>query len=104
MNSTAAVPDSDPRLLRLAPEDNICAVTSTVEAGETVQIEGRAVQVPIRVPMGHKIAIAVIPAGQPVRKYGLPIGTAAQRIRPGDYVHTHNLRSSYLPTFTLSRE
>jgi len=33
----------DPRLLRLSPEDNVAAVTTTIEAGETVTIQGQPV-------------------------------------------------------------
>lgn len=93
----------DGRLLRLAPEDNVAAATTTLEAGEVVQMAGQRVQLLDRIPTGHKVAIASIAAGQPVRKYGLPIGSATVEIVPGQYVHTHNLASNYLPTYTLSR-
>ena len=46
------------------------------------------------VPMGHKIALADIPKGSPVVKYGYPIGIATEDIRAGEFVHTHNLRSA----------
>lgn len=90
---------NDPRLLRLAPEDNICAARMTFEAGETILIEGCKVTVPSQVPTGHKIAVHSIAVGDQVIKYGAPIGSATVPIAPGDYVHTHNLRSDYLPTF-----
>lgn len=92
---------NDACLLRLTPEDNIAAVTRTIEAGETVMIGGQRVAIPCRIPTGHKIAVTPIARGEKVKKYGAPIGTATQDIRPGDYVHTHNLASDYLPTFTL---
>jgi hypothetical protein len=37
-----------------------------------------------------------------VVKYGCPIGTAMWAIAPGEHVHTHNLRSEYLPPHILS--
>jgi altronate dehydratase len=92
---------TDPRLLRLSPEDNVAAVTATIEAGESVRIGGEPVTFPDRVPTGHKVAIVPIAAGEKVIKYGAPIGSATADIRPGDYVHTHNLASDYLPTYTL---
>ena len=46
------------------------------------------------VPMGHKIALADIPKGSAVIKYGYPIGVATEDIKKGDFVHTHNLRSA----------
>jgi len=90
---------NDPRLLRLAPDDNICVARTTIAAGETIWIGGRDVTVPVPIPTGHKISVRAIAAGEKVFKYGAPIGSATQPIAPGDYVHTHNLKSDYLPTF-----
>ena len=92
---------TDPRLLRLAPEDNVAAATTTIEAGESITIDGRPVTVPQRVPTGHKVALVPIAAGENVVKYGAAIGSATQEIEPGEYIHTHNLASDYLPTYTL---
>lgn len=89
------------RLLRLAPEDNICVVTGTVEPGEVLEFEGRQIRFADRVPTGHKVAVVTIAKGEHVRKYGVSIGSATQEIQPGQYVHTHNLKSDYLPTYTL---
>lgn len=43
---------------------------------------------------GHKYARARIKAGEPVIKYGFPIGEAKCDIAPGELVHSHNLRTS----------
>lgn len=101
MSAPTAIAKHDPRLLQLSPEDNIGAVTRTIEAGETLLIGGEMVTLQQRIPTGHKIALAPIARGEKVKKYGAPIGTAKQDIRPGEYVHTHNLGSDYLPTYTL---
>ena len=90
---------NDPRLLQLAPDDNVSAARTTIEAGDTIQIDGQTVAVPTTVPTGHKIAVRAIAVGERVFKYGAPIGSATRPIAPGDYVHTHNLKSDYLPTF-----
>jgi hypothetical protein len=92
---------TDPRLIRLAPEDNVAAVTTTIEAGESLTIADRTIEVLDRVPTGHKVAVEAISAGRQVVKYGASIGSATRDIRPGEYVHTHNLASDYLPTYTL---
>lgn len=91
---------NDARLLQLSPEDNVAAVTSTLEAGETITIEGRTIVASERISTGHKVAIRPIAAGEKVRKYGAPIGSATRAIQPGEYVHTHNVKSDYLPTYT----
>lgn len=42
---------------------------------------------------GHKVAVRPIFKGEPVLKYGYPIGVATQDIAAGEWVHTHNLRT-----------
>ncbi len=101
MNDTSPSQPTDPRLLRLDPKDNVAVATTTIEAGESVLIDGRPVTLPDRVPTGHKLALVGIATGEKITKYGSPIGSATCDVRPGDYVHTHNLKSDYLPTYTL---
>jgi altronate dehydratase small subunit len=43
------------------------------------------------IPFGHKIAIRVVYAGQPIRKYGEVIGLATVDIHIGDHVHIQNM-------------
>jgi len=92
-------PDHDDRLIRLAPEDNICVAARSMAAGETVAIDGVGVTLAEAVPVGHKIAARTIAAGERVLKYGAPIGSATRAIAPGEIVHVHNLKSDYIPTF-----
>jgi altronate dehydratase len=92
---------TDARVLRIAPQDNIGVVTTAIDAGESILIAGRPVTLFRRIPTGHKIALAPVAGGEKVIKYGAAIGSATCDIRPGDYVHTHNLKSDYLPTYTL---
>ncbi len=91
MTESAPTPETDLRLLRLAPEDNVCMATTTLDPGETIAIDGRPVALSQRIPPGHKIAARAIAAGEKVIKYGAPIGSATRDIAPGEYVHTHNV-------------
>lgn len=43
------------------------------------------------VPVGHKLAVREIAAGQPIRRYGQVIGFAAVPVQVGEHVHVHNL-------------
>ena len=103
MEASASNQPTDPRLLRLSPKDNVCAATATIAEGDTVYIDGRPAVVDQRISTGHKVAVASIAPGEKVLKYGIPIGSATAAIRPGEYVHTHNLKSDYLPTRTLDK-
>ncbi len=85
----------------LTPGDNIAVAVRDIAAGETVELDGRPVQVGAIVPTGHKIAAKPIARGERVIKYGAPIGRATADIAPGESVHLHNLTSDYLPTYTL---
>jgi altronate dehydratase small subunit len=53
------------------------------------------------IAVGHKLAATAIAKGEIILKYSCPIGTATQAIAPGEHVHTHNVESNYLPTYTL---
>ena len=89
----------DPRLLRLHPEDNVLTVIRTIEAGDLITVNEAQYVVAARLALGHKVAARAIVAGEKIVKYGAPIGSATCAIAPGEHVHTHNLRSDYLPTF-----
>ena len=49
--------------------------------------------VAVRWENGHKYALRDIVKGEPVVKYGFPIGEAVCDIKAGEHVHTHNLKS-----------
>ena len=46
------------------------------------------------IPSGHKIALSPIAAGEKVVKYGNPIGVATADIAPGEWVHSHNMKTA----------
>ncbi len=45
------------------------------------------------IPSGHKFAIKDIAEGEPVIKYGAPIGQAKQHILKGEHVHASNIKT-----------
>jgi altronate dehydratase small subunit len=90
----------DPRLMQLAAEDNVAVAKTTIPVGAVVLIGGVSIVFSETIPTGHKVAIAPIAAGEKITKYGAPIGSATRAIEPGQYVHTHNVKSDYLPTYT----
>ena len=93
--------DREKRLLQLSPRDNVCVVAAPIEAGERIEIGGRSVVVSRPLPVGFKVANRPIAAGEKVLKYGAPLGSATADIAIGELVHTHNLKSDYLPTYLL---
>src|ERR1044071_4394949 len=78
---------SSPRTVRLSPADNVVvAVDPVAEGASAAGVTAKA-----RVLRGHKMAVAPIASGEPVRKYDQIIGFATTPIAPGDWVHTHNV-------------
>jgi altronate dehydratase len=90
---------TDRRILLLAPEDNVVVACCDLPAGTELSIDGAVVRLDREVPIGHKIARRPIAEGEKVIKYGAPIGSAREAIAKGAHVHTHNLRSDYIPTW-----
>ena len=80
--------------LVISERDNVATALETLEAGRTVTLGAIVVTVGERIPHGHKLALTPIAAGEPVGKYGSPIGLATSDIPAGAHVHVHNLASS----------
>jgi altronate hydrolase len=83
--------DTPPAAVHLHADDNICVTTRPIEAGEQVTAGDHTVVVATTVPIGHKLAVTAVAAGEPVKKYGQTIGFTTSGVAPGDWVHTHNL-------------
>ena len=73
--------------IRLDPTDTVVTATRALEVG--AQIEDTTTRALI--PSGHKIATRDLARGAAIRKYAQVIGYAADAIRAGDHVHTHNV-------------
>jgi galactarate dehydratase len=81
----------DPLYIRMHPADNVAIVANDggLAAG-TAFASGLTLRE--KVPQGHKVALADIPAGAPVRRYNVPIGFAVQDIPAGSWVTERLLR------------
>jgi len=87
-----------PKLLRLHPQDNIVVATAPIKAESVLKLDRVKIQIISNVPMAGKVATRPIAEGEKILKFGQPIGHATRNIEPGEWVHTHNLASDYLPT------
>src|SRR5262249_15871547 len=75
--------------IRLNPTDNVVVARADLLPGTNIDEFG--VTSRTRVPIGHKVAIAPVAQGEPVRRYGQIIGFATVAIEPGQHVHTQNI-------------
>ena len=77
------------RHIQITHQDNVAIALQDLAAGEAVA----GLKLRDAIPRGHKFALAAIPAGGLVIKYGLPIGSARTAITAGENVHAHNLKT-----------
>ena len=86
---------ADKRALMMHPKDNVATTIEEILPGDQVRIsrEGEAGTVIAveAIPFGFKIALADIPQGALILKYGETIGKANRPIAKGSLVHIHNL-------------
>ena len=81
-------------VLVISDRDNVATALQALQPGQVVDAGGQSVTVAEAIASGHKVALRAIEAGEPVIKYGSPIGTASAPIAAGAHVHTHNVASS----------
>lgn len=81
-------------ILVIHPADNVAIALHAQTAGAAIEAGGVSVTLAEPVASGHKFARHAIAAGQPVRKFGQPIGYATTDIAAGAWVHTHNVRTT----------
>ena len=80
-------------MVRITARDMVAVALKPLKAGETADYGGGSIVLTEDLPMGHKAALRDIRKGEPVIKYGFPIGEATEDIPAGAHVHTHNLRT-----------
>ena len=75
-------------ILRLHPDDPIAIALADLAPG--MALPGGTI-VRDGVPFGHKVALASIAQGMPIRRLGQPVGFATRGIAAGDHVHMQNM-------------
>lgn len=89
------------KLLILSAADNIAVALGPLGPGPIGCSDGSEIVVSKALVLGQKIARRAIRRGEKIIKYGVSIGSATADIAAGEYVHIHNLKSDYTPTYAL---
>lgn len=76
-------------VIRLHPDDNVVVARIDIEPGTSIPGENMLAR--NQVPAGYKIATTQLRKGDPVLKYQVTIGFAAEDIPAGTMMHTHNI-------------
>ena len=84
------------RAIVLNATDNVATLIDPATAGNAVTLTGEGsgtVVLAGDIAYGHKLATRAVAKGEPIRKYGVVIGSATQAIGVGQHVHVHNVES-----------
>lgn len=89
-----------PQFLVHSPKDNVgVVVVEGVKAGTEMlglitETDGTtALSAKHDIPIGHKVALRDLKAGDTVIKYGEDIGRMVADAKKGEHVHVHNLKT-----------
>ena len=84
-------PTAEKAAIHLHTNDNVAIARVPLPEGQAVQVGGIAVVCKTAVPMGPKVCLKPIAAGEMIVRYGQAIGRARKSIEPGEHVHVHNV-------------
>ena len=79
-----------PDFIHIHPDDNVAVALRAIPAGTAFE----GVTANMDIPQGHKMALQKLAENDQVMKYGFSIGHATAPVRPGDWVHTHNMKTN----------
>ena len=81
----------EPQYIIIDPRDNVATAIKNLAAGSKMQTGQGEVTLLDDIVYGHKFALADIPQGEYIIKYGAQIGRATTSISSGGHVHVHNV-------------
>ncbi len=95
------------KFILIHPDDSVVIALVPMAAGDQLRVKERTITLLQDVDKGGKVAITAMAQGEPVVKYGCPIGRLTAAVQAGEWVHTHNVKTAlsdeleyqYLPDF-----
>ena len=96
--------ENSEKLLLLSQKDNVLVVCRGVKKGEVLHYGNEAYPIDKNITLGHKIAARDIEKGENIIKFNMSIGSAVSKIKKGEHVHIHNMKSDFIPTYTIEKQ
>lgn len=81
-------------IVHINPEDNVVVAIAPIAKGDIIRTEDFEITATEDIPQGHKAAVKAIENNGQVIKYGVSIGHATADIQPGQWVHTHDMKTN----------
>lgn len=79
--------------IQIHPDDNVAVALVPLKCAASVTLDSCSLLLKEDIMQGHKFALKEIRKGDPVIKYGNPIGYATCDISSGSWIHTHNMKT-----------
>ena len=86
--------------IKINPVDSVVVCLRPFKQGETINVNGKKIQVLQDTPAGHKVLINDAAKGENIIKYGYPIGHATEALKAGQWVNENNLKTNLSGTLT----
>lgn len=80
------------KFILIHPDDSVVIALVPMAAGDQLRVKERTITLLQDVDKGGKVAITAMAQGEPVVKYGCPIGRLTAAVQAGEWVHTHNVK------------
>lgn len=94
MNSVMEKKGAIKDIMELNPCDNVVVALHPIKKG-TIISEGELYLTVLNdIPQGHKIALSDLKKDDDVIKYCAPIGHVTTDVKPGEWLHTHNVKTN----------
>ncbi len=82
------------KYIQINPADNVIIAIDPLSAGDNITVGTTPITVSEDIPAGHKVALQDFRTGDPVIKYGFPIGHARKDIPTGSWVNEKNIKTN----------
>ena len=80
--------------LKINPADSVVVCLRPMQKGETINIDGKTIEIKQDTPAGHKLLIKDAPKGTNIIKYGYPIGHSIEDLTEGQWVNENNIKTN----------
>ena len=77
-------------------KDNCATALEDIPQDTKIELKDKIIKINHNISLGHKFAINNIEKEDYIIKYGEIIGIATESISEGDWIHTHNIKSTSL--------
>jgi altronate hydrolase len=82
------------KFIRINDDDNVLVVLEELKKNTEIEVDNLKLKLLEDIPKGHKVALKKIGINQEIIKYGYVIGHAVVEILPGEWVHSHNIKTN----------